>query len=55
MSKPHQTNVLWDVALLSIRLSTKFVQCYSHAKSPRKITQSQLLTILILKAYLKTT
>ncbi|QDU42451.1 hypothetical protein Mal52_11180 [Symmachiella dynata] len=55
MSNPHQPNVLLEVASLSMRLSTKFVQPYSHPKSPQKFTQSQLLTILILKAYLKTT
>jgi len=55
MSKTNQSNVLLEVASLSMRLAAKFVQPYSHPKSPQKFTQSQLLTVLILKAYLKTT
>jgi hypothetical protein len=31
------------------------MQPYSHAKSPHKFTQAQLMTCLILRAYLKTT
>ncbi|TWU13374.1 hypothetical protein CA54_22090 [Symmachiella macrocystis] len=55
MSQPQQTNVLLEVASLLMQLATKFIQPYSHPKSPQKFTQSQLLTILILKAYLKMT
>ncbi|QDU82513.1 hypothetical protein Pla110_42710 [Polystyrenella longa] len=36
-------------------ISGKYVEPYSHPKSPKKYTQSQLLSILILRAYLKTT
>jgi hypothetical protein len=52
MSKTNQPNVLPEAALLSMRLSTNFMQPYSHSQYPQKSTQSQLLTILILKAYL---
>ncbi|WP_339907397.1 hypothetical protein [Symmachiella dynata] len=53
MSKTNQPYVLSEVALLSMRLSTNFMQPYSHSQCPQKSTQSPLLTILILKAYLK--
>jgi hypothetical protein len=33
-----------------MRISTNFVEPYSHAKSPQKFTQSQMPTILVLKA-----
>jgi len=52
--KTH-TNILLEVATLSMRLSRKFLDPYSHPKSPHKFTQAQLMTCLVLKAYLKTT
>lgn len=48
-------NILLEVARLSLRLSSRYMQPYSHAKSPKKFTQAQLMTCLILRAYLKTT
>lgn len=47
--------MLLAVASLSMRISRKYVEPYSHAKSPHKFTQSQLITCLVLRAYLKTT
>ena len=44
-----------EVARLSMRLSGRDMQPYSHPKSPKKFTQAQLMTCLILRAYLKTT
>ena len=48
-------NTLIEVARLSMRLASRYMQPYSHAKSPKKFTQAQLTTCLILRAYLKTT
>lgn len=48
-------NTLLDVARLSLRLASRYMQPYSHLKSPKKFTQAQLMTCLILRAYLKTT
>ena len=47
--------ILLEVAALSMRLSAKYLQPHSSKYSPQKFTQSQLLTCLILRAYLKTT
>jgi hypothetical protein len=48
-------NTLVAVASLSMRLAGKYMQAYSCAKSPHKFTQAQLMTCLILRAYLKST
>src|SRR4051794_36047751 len=53
MSKAN--NTLVAVASLSMRLAAKYMQPYSCAKSPHKFIQSQLMTCLILRAYLKST
>lgn len=53
MSAQH--NTLIEVARLSMRLSGRYMQPYSHIKSPKKFTQAQLMTCLILRAFLKTT
>jgi hypothetical protein len=53
MSAKH--NTLLEVARLSMRFSGRYMQPYSHAKSPHKFTQAQLMTCLILRAYMKTT
>jgi len=53
MSAKH--NTLLDVARLGMKFSGRYMQPYSHAKSPHKFTQSQLMTCLILRAYLKAT
>jgi hypothetical protein len=53
MSARH--NTLLDVARLSMKFSGRYLQPYSHTKSPHKFTQSQLMSCLILRAYLKTT
>jgi hypothetical protein len=50
-----KTNVLLEVASLSLRVSRRFVADYSHPKSPKKFTQPQLLACLVLRAYLKAT
>jgi len=50
-----QQNTLINVARLSMRLAARYMQPYSHTKSPKKFTQAQLMTCLILRAYLKTT
>lgn len=55
MNGQSRMNLLVAVAALSMRLARKYVEPYSHRNSPRKFTQSQLITCLILKAYLKTT
>jgi len=48
-------SILLEVAALSMRLSAKYLQPHSSKYSLQKFTQSQLLTCLILRAYLKTT
>jgi len=48
-------NTLMEVARLSMRFSGRYMQPYSHPKSPHRFTQAQLMTCLILRAYLKTT
>jgi hypothetical protein len=53
MSKKN--NILVAVASLSMRLAGKYMQPYSCAKSRHTFTQPQLMTCLILRAYLKTT
>ena len=53
MSK--KPNTLLTVAQLSLRLAGKYMQPYSCAKSRHTFTQPQLMTCLILRAYLKTT
>ena len=55
MSKSSQANVLLEVASLSMRLAKKYVEPYSHRNSPHKFTQQQLMTALVLRAYLKAT
>jgi len=55
MSTASRTNVLLAVASLSMRLGRKYVEPYSHRNSPQRFTQAQLLTCLVLRAYLKTT
>lgn len=48
-------NTLLEVARLSLRLAGRYMQPYSHAKSPKKFTQAQLMACLISRAYLKAT
>lgn len=55
MSESSRTNILLEVTSLSMRIGRKYVAPYSHRFSPQKFTQEQLLTCLILRAYLKTT
>lgn len=55
MSTSSDSNVLLNVASLSMQLAKKYVEPYSHRNSPQMFTQAQLLTCLILRAYLKTT
>src|ERR1700742_1082995 len=50
-----EPNTLLEVARLSMQFSGRYMQPYSHAKSPHRFTQAQLMTCLILRAYLKTT
>lgn len=51
----NKPNRLLLVAELSIRAARKYMQPYSHPKSPHKFTQAQLMACLVLRAYLKTT
>jgi hypothetical protein len=55
MNTESKLNVLLEVASLSLRTARKYVEPYSHAKSPHKFTQAQLISCLVLRAYLKTT
>ncbi|WP_437200828.1 hypothetical protein [Planctomicrobium sp. SH664] len=55
MIQTSRTNILLEVATLSMRIGRQYVASYSHLKSPHKFTPEQLLTCLILRAYLKTT
>jgi hypothetical protein len=55
MSDQTKPNVLLTVAALSLQLARKYVDPYSHKFSPQRFTQEQLVTCLILRAYLKTT
>ena len=48
-------NILVEVSRLSLRLASRYMQPYSHTKSPKRFTQAQLMACLILRAYLKTT
>ncbi|TWT55326.1 hypothetical protein KOR42_29540 [Thalassoglobus neptunius] len=41
-----------EVVSLSMRIARKYLAPYSHRNSPKKFTQEQLITCLILKAYL---
>ena len=50
-----RSNTLLDVAKLSVVIARRYMQDYSHSKSPKKFTQAQLTACLILRAYLKTT
>lgn len=54
-NKKKNKNLLLTVASLSMRVSKRCLARYSHVKSPHKFTQPQLMTCLILRAYLKTT
>ena len=56
MSKASRKNALVaEVVSLSMRIARKYVAPYSHRNSPKKVTQEQLITCLILKAYLNKT
>ena len=50
-----KTNLLLEVVRLSLLLSGRFLAKYGHIKSPHKFTQPQLMTCLVLRAYLKAT
>ncbi len=53
--KPKKPNQLLQVASLSLQVAQAVLQPYSHPKSPHKFVQAQLLSCLVLRAYLKTT
>jgi hypothetical protein len=55
MSKKTETNVLLEVASLSMRQAKKFLERYSHRNSPQRLILSPLLKLLVYRAYLKTT
>ena len=56
MSKASRKNALVaEVVSLSMRIARKYVAPYSHRNSPKKFTQEQLITCLILRAYLNKT
>ncbi len=48
-------NRLLSIAALALEIGKKHLADYSHPKSPRVYTQSQLLACLVLKTCLKTT
>lgn len=48
-------NNLIAMARLSMNLAAKFMRPYSHEQAPKRYTLPQLMTCLVLKAYLKTT
>jgi hypothetical protein len=48
-------NLLLNVASLSMIVCRRHLAAYSHKMSPKRFTQSQLMTCLVLRAYLKTT
>ncbi|RIK62986.1 MAG: hypothetical protein DCC65_16745, partial [Planctomycetota bacterium] len=49
------TNLLLNVAALSMKTAGRCLLPYGHPKSPHKFTQRQLMTCLVLRAYTKTT
>jgi len=49
------TNTLLTVARLSMTLARRCMARYSHLKSPHKFSQPQLVTCLVLRAYLTAT
>jgi Transposase DDE domain len=51
----NQQNLLVDVAVLALRVSRNYLAAYGHKKSPRRFTQPQLMSCLVLKAYTKNT
>lgn len=53
MSK--NTNLLLNVASLSMKVAGRCLIPYGHPKSPHKFTQRQLMTCLVLRAYTKST
>jgi hypothetical protein len=48
-------NTLLKVAGISMVVCRRYLAAYSHKKSPQRFTQAQLMTCLILRAYLKQT
>jgi hypothetical protein len=48
-------NLLLNVASLSMTVCRRHMTPYSHKMSPKRFTQAQLMTCLVLRAYLKTT
>lgn len=49
------TNLLLNVAALSMKTAGRCLLPYGHPKSPHKFTQRQLMTCLVLRAYTKST
>jgi hypothetical protein len=48
-------NLLLNVTTLSMTVCRRHLAPYSHPMSPHRFTQTQLMTCLVLRAYLKTT
>ena len=48
-------NLLLNVASLSMIVCRRHLAAYANKMSPRRFTQAQLMTCLVLRAYLKTT
>jgi hypothetical protein len=46
-----KTSTLIGVARLSMKLAGRLMQPYSHLKGPKKFTQLQLMSCLVLRAY----
>lgn len=55
MSKAGKVPVIEQVAELSMRLSRRHLEAYGAVRSRHDFTQPQLMTCLVLRAYLKTT
>jgi hypothetical protein len=54
MSKTKTNNLLLELTSLCMTVSKKYFELYYHRNSPQKLNQAQLLTLLVLKAFLNT-
>jgi len=55
MRKKEKRNGLVGVARLAMKMGMKYLAEYGHGKSRHDFTQRQLMSLLVLRAYLKTT
>ena len=54
MSKTKTNSLLLELTSLCMTVSKKHVEPYYHRNNPHKLNQAQLLTLLVLKAFLNT-